>query len=606
MPAMRPGDVLADRYRLVVLLHERSGGRFWKAWDNVLARFVALHLIPVDDDRAPLLQDAARRSASIHDPHLLRVLDADTLDGICYVVNEWGEGTSLNNMVAEEPLPPLRAAWIVAEAATMIAAGHRAGVAHGRLVPENVLLDTDGAVKVIGFAVDAALHGLPPDREGADLVDIGGILYAALTGRWAGISDSGVPGAPMEHGRPLRARQVRAGVPRTLDSICEDLLAGRGRLADMDAVVEALLAYIGDPTVVAQAEGERVRSGRSGRAGLSGSMEDTDATDQIPAVTEPVLTPESDPAEDDAGGPPTQLAPLVAPLPSGNEPGDQTQAGAPAFLADPDEDIWHAPSGIKPAPPPPFEEPPERPLFAPDPPEGRLRRLPPATGAESAYWAFSEQGGPQAPSPVEIEDPDPTPGRNWLRLAGVLMAALLVVLVIIFFVNRGNGTNGDTGGPTSAPTGDVLNGVAAGDFDPFGDPPNEHPEDVALTVDGKPGTAWETTTYKQNFGPGGLKPGVGLILDLGSSRSVEQVQVTVNGNPTTVELRSAGDVRPSGTGESALSGLDVVARATSAKGKITLTPKDSFETRYLLVWITSLPAVGAEFRASIAEVEVRG
>ncbi|WP_147384823.1 protein kinase family protein [Nocardioides cavernaquae] len=600
MPAMRPGDVLANRYRLVVLLHERSGGRFWKAWDNVLARFVALHLIQVDDDRSPLLQDAARRSAGVHDPHLLRVLDANTLDDLCYVVNEWGEGTSLNNMVAEEPLPPLRAAWIAAETAAMVAAGHQAGVAHGRLVPENVLLDTDGAVKVIGFAVDAALHGLPPERKGADLVDIGGILYAALTGRWAGVSDSGVPAAPLEHGRPLRARQVRAGVPRTLDAICEDLLGGRGRLTSMDAVVDALLAYIGDPTVVAQAEGERVRSGRSGR-----SVEDTDATDQIPAVTAPVLaSPEAAadtppaPAVDD--GPPTQLAPMVA-----DE--QHTQAGAPAFLDDVDEDNWHAPSGIKPPPPPPFEEPPERPLFAPDPPEGRLRRLPPATGAEAGYWPFAESSGPHTPIPVDVEDPDPTPGRNWLRLAGVLMAILLVVVVVIFLMNRGGERTPDGNDPSSAtPSGSVLTGVAASDFDPFGDPPNEHPEDVALTVDGKPDTAWETTTYKQDFGPGGLKPGVGLVLDLGSSRSVNSVVVSVNGDPTAIELRTAGDVRPSGTGEASLSGLDVAARATSSGGKLTLTPESTVTTRYLLLWITSLPTVGGEFRAAVSEVEVRG
>jgi hypothetical protein len=595
--AMRPGDVLANRYRLVVLLHERSGGRFWKAWDNVLARFVALHLIPVDDARSPLLQDAARRSANVHDPHLLRVLDANTLDNLCYVVNEWGEGISLNNMVAEEPLPPLRAAWIVAEAAAMVAAGHHAGVAHGRFVPENVLLDTDGAVKVIGFAVDAALHGLPPERTGADLVDVGGVLYAALTGKWAGISDSGVPAAPIEHGRPLRARQVRAGVPRTLDAICEDLLGGRGRLTSMDAVVEALLAYIGDPTVVAQAEGERVRSSKSGR-----SVEDTDATDQIPAINEPVL----DPAEVVDGGPPTELSPVATPN-EADELDDQTQAGAPAFLDEDDETDWHSPTGIIPPPPPPFEDPPERPLFAPDPPEGRLRRLPPPTGADAHYWPFAESSGPHTPVREEPEDAEPMPGRNWLRFAGVLLVVLLLVVAVIFAFHRGGGGSPGPGGSSSSATSSsALTGVTVTDFDPYGDPPNEHPEQVARAVDGKPGTVWETTTYKQDFGPGGLKPGVGLVLDLGSSRSVTSVIVTLNGGPTTIELRPAGDVRPSGTGDAALSGLDVAARATSAAGKLTLTPTKAVRTRYVLLWITSLPSVGGEFRASIAEVEVRG
>ena len=46
MPAsIRPGDVLADRYRLVDLLSESGNGRFWRAHDRVLERHVALHVI---------------------------------------------------------------------------------------------------------------------------------------------------------------------------------------------------------------------------------------------------------------------------------------------------------------------------------------------------------------------------------------------------------------------------------------------------------------------------------------------------------------------------------------------------------------------------------
>ena len=62
--------------------------------------------------------------------------------------------------------------------------------------------------------------------------------------------------------------------------------------------------------------------------------------------------------------------------------------------------------------------------------------------------------------------------------------------------------------------------ITATDFDPQGDPPEENPELAALAVDGDPDTAWHTQTYDQNFGPGGLKTGVGLILDLGATHDV--------------------------------------------------------------------------------------
>ena len=108
----------------------------------------------------------------VHDRHLLRVLDADKTDGLCFVVNEWGSGDSLDIMLANEgPLGARRAAWLVSEVAASIAEGHAAGVAHGRLVPENVLVDHGGAVRLIGFAVDAAMHGLPPGRPSTDVSD---------------------------------------------------------------------------------------------------------------------------------------------------------------------------------------------------------------------------------------------------------------------------------------------------------------------------------------------------------------------------------------------------------------------------------------------------
>ncbi len=143
--SIRPGDVLAGRYRLVDLLSESGGGRFWRAHDRMLERHVAVHVIAADDERAEGLLEAARRSATVLDRRLLRVLDADQRDGVCYVVNEWGSGTSLDILVANEgPLAPAaRPGWSPRWPAS-IAAAHEAGVAHGRLVPENVLIDDTG------------------------------------------------------------------------------------------------------------------------------------------------------------------------------------------------------------------------------------------------------------------------------------------------------------------------------------------------------------------------------------------------------------------------------------------------------------------------------
>ena len=227
LPRLRAGDVLAGRYLVADLLGESRGGRFWRAEDQVLARHVALHVIAADDERADGLLEAARLSATVHDRRILRVLDADRVDGLCFVVNEWGAGSSLDIMLARDgPLPPRRAAHLVAEAAAVAAASHDAGVAHGRLAPENLLVDHHGSVRIIGLAVEAALWGLPPGRTSSDVTDLAALLYAApdrslvrgLPLGGAARAPGGRPGAAAAEGasrRPPRAgRPVRRGAQR--------------------------------------------------------------------------------------------------------------------------------------------------------------------------------------------------------------------------------------------------------------------------------------------------------------------------------------------------------------------------------------------------------
>ncbi|UMG94195.1 hypothetical protein [Nocardioides sp. TF02-7] len=165
----------------------------------------------------------------------------------------------------------------MAEVAGALATAHAKGVAHGRLNPENVLVDRFGAVRLIGFSVDAALHGLPDGRLEHDLQDLGGLLYCALTATWPGPSASAVPGAPHEHAAVLAPRRVRAGVPRPLDhlwsALCRDDRSHRRPwqahhdldVSDAAAVRERLLEFLGDPAGMPEALAESIpRSTTSG------------------------------------------------------------------------------------------------------------------------------------------------------------------------------------------------------------------------------------------------------------------------------------------------------------------------------------------------------
>ena len=613
MPSsIRPGDVLADRYRLVDLLTESSGGRFWRAHDKVLERYVALHVLAADDARAPALLEAARQSALVHERRLLRVLDADRTDTLVYVVNEWGSGDSLDIMLAGEgPLSPRRAAWLVSEVAAAIATGHEAGVAHGRLVPENVLVDHTGAVRLIGFAVEAALFGIGPCRPSADVDALGGLLYASLTGRWPGPLPSQVPAAPVVAGRVLRPRQVRAGIPKPLDVLCDEVVnpyagtdGSRLReihdLASARGIADYLAAFVGDPTGLAAA------AAAAGHRDLTETISLPSLPD--PPAREPEPTPEPTPEP--------EPAPEPGPRPSTELP---TEAGLPIFDDENDDVSWLTARAEPAPPPPPFEEPPERPLFAPDDSAARKPRKPvPAAAAGGAsYWPW-ESTGPSTGTGVTpvVDEPgepdDEVPGRSWLRLAGVIGACLLLLLAIVVAYNLGRGRSplgalpGEdegtpSGTPSATPSAAVISGVTATDFDPQGSPPqDENPELTPLAVDGKPGTAWTTMTYVQNFGPGGLKDGVGLILDLGKPYDVSSLDLTFVGAPTSFEV-FVTDTAPTG-----VQGLTPVAEETAEEGRTRVDLDQPATGQFVTVWLTSLPRVEDGWRGQVAEVAVRG
>src|SRR5690606_11682125 len=93
-------------------------------------------------------------------------------------------------------------------------------------------------------------------------VDLVAVLYAALTGRWPGNSHCPMPAAPSGHGLVLRPRQVRAGVPRVLDQLCDGVLnpahAVPGQTpTDAASLAAALFDFVGDRQAVADAEAAR-------------------------------------------------------------------------------------------------------------------------------------------------------------------------------------------------------------------------------------------------------------------------------------------------------------------------------------------------------------
>ncbi|MGW0870787.1 protein kinase family protein [Streptomyces sp. NPDC002740] len=138
----------------------------------------------------------------------------------------------------------------------------------------------------------------------------------------------------------------------------------------------------------------------------------------------------------------------------------------------------------------------------------------------------------------------------------------------------------------------------AKDFDPEGDG-SEKPADIGKAYDNSTSTYWQTDFYKgADFG--NLKPGLGIILDLGKVQQVGKVTVTFMGK-TSVELRAA-----SSEADSEPTSLDGYTKIAEGSGtSVTLQPTKSAKTRYVLVWLTKLPLTDeGTYRGRVTDIKV--
>ncbi len=238
----------------------------------------------------------------------------------------------------------------------------------------------------------------------------------------------------------------------------------------------------------------------------------------------------------------------------------------------------------------------------------------------------AEPGGPYRPG-----DPAPwtipggssrrPPGQRSSPIAAVLSAVIVLILVVAgvtgwALAHRGqpsgatppstHGSSSSAG--TSAAASVVLTPVSANSFDAYGhDGGNEDGGDAKYAIARNPGRYWHTSYYLNYPAFGNLKPGTGLILDMG--RQVRLSQVVVQFGTTCcahVQIEIGNNNSPD---PATLSTFTPVQSTTSAAGTTTFNVTSKTPGRYVLIWITYLPPLAGatgEFEAQIYNVVVHG
>jgi hypothetical protein len=195
-------------------------------------------------------------------------------------------------------------------------------------------------------------------------------------------------------------------------------------------------------------------------------------------------------------------------------------------------------------------------------------------------------------------------------LAGAVVLVVIAAVVVTAFSLRKHPAHptGTQSAPPSqvASTDQTLKPLSAQGFDAYNlsDTGDENSQDALLAIDGDPSTDWKTQFYLSPVF-GGLKPGSGLMLDMGKPVRLSSLQIqfgATRGADVKIGLAST-DSRSSAT----VTGMTTVAKGHNLGGLHKFSVHSTATGQYVLIWFTKLPPMGGgKYEAAIYNIVLRG
>ena len=195
-----------DRYEILGPLGFGATSRVDKARDKIIGRTVAIKTLVHSFGAAPQQKQFLREAqivGQLSHPAIVNLFDVGVEEtGIAYLVMEYVNGRTLQQVLAESPIPWPRACTWAADLATALGRAHHAGIIHGDVKPANIMITEEGEVKLSDFGIarfatqvsgSGRIMGTPaylapeqimgePHSTRSDLFSLGIVLYQMLTG----------------------------------------------------------------------------------------------------------------------------------------------------------------------------------------------------------------------------------------------------------------------------------------------------------------------------------------------------------------------------------------------------------------------------------------
>lgn len=202
------GMYLSDRYEIVGKVGAGGMSDVYKAKDHILSRFVAVKVLKPEfsEDRnfVTKFRTEAQSAAGLEHPNIVNIYDVGSEDGLHYIVMEYVEGITLKTYVEKKgQLSFKESVSIAIQVARGIESAHNKHLIHRDIKPQNIIISTEGKVKVTDFGIARAassntisadvmgsVHYASPEqaRNGfvdgrSDIYSLGIVMYEMVTGR---------------------------------------------------------------------------------------------------------------------------------------------------------------------------------------------------------------------------------------------------------------------------------------------------------------------------------------------------------------------------------------------------------------------------------------
>jgi eukaryotic-like serine/threonine-protein kinase len=240
------------KYRIVDRLGKGGMGTVFRAVDETLDRDVAVKVLNpelTDSDVMRRFRAEATTLAKLNHPEIATIHEIYRSDSELLMVMELIRGETLDQLsLRSGPLPPERAAYLVAQVLGALDHAHRAGIVHRDLKPANVMVSEHGGIKIMDFGIarvagaehltnDGHMMGTPAymapeqvlakevDRR-ADIYSCGVVFYRLLTGKLPFEADTAIGMVQKQlSDAPTPAHQYRADLPDWCQTVLDRALA---------------------------------------------------------------------------------------------------------------------------------------------------------------------------------------------------------------------------------------------------------------------------------------------------------------------------------------------------------------------------------------------